>query len=63
MSFRPVALSWSDARWHAEPVEYHGSADLAGAARGNAFAAIPEGVRELSPGSSVRVLMFPLSVP
>jgi len=59
MSLRPVALRWSEGVCHAAPVEYHGSADLAGAARGNAFALIPEGVRELAAGSRTQVLMFP----
>ena len=59
MSLRPVALRWPEGVCHAAPVEYHGSADLAGAARGNAFALIPEGVRELAAGSRTQVLMFP----
>jgi len=58
-SFRPVAARWADGAWHAAPVEYHGSADLAGAARGNAFAGLPRGVSEVPAGATVQVLLFP----
>jgi len=61
-SFRPVVLRWSDGAWRAAPVEYHGSADLAGAARGTAFAAIPEDARELARGATAWVLLFPSSL-
>ncbi|NIA22433.1 MAG: molybdopterin molybdenumtransferase MoeA [Anaerolineaceae bacterium] len=63
MSFRPVALRWCEGVCRAAPVEYHGSADLAGAARGNAFALIPEGTKQLAAGSRTQVLMFPESAP
>jgi len=61
VSFKPVRVRWSDATWHAEPVEYHGSADLAGSARGNAFASVPKGVKELAAGAKTSVLLFPSS--
>jgi len=62
VSFRPVTLKWSGGALHAVPVEYHGSADLAGAARGHAFAAVPQGTIELAAGSSARVLLCPSSL-
>jgi len=57
-SFRPVTVLWSGCTPHARPVKYHGSADLAGASRGDGFAAIPQGIAELPAGSTVRVLLF-----
>jgi molybdopterin molybdotransferase len=57
MSFRPVMLRRSEGAWHAKPVRYNGSADLAGAARGDGFAEIPQGVKELPAGAGVRVLL------
>ncbi len=56
-SFRPVTLTQLEGVWHAKPVEYNGSADLAGAARGDGFAEIPKGARELPAGAGVRVLL------
>jgi len=57
-SFRPVTVLWSGCTLHATPVEYHGSADLAGASRGDGFAAIPQGIANLPAGSTVHVLAF-----
>ena len=62
-SFRPVTLARLQGVWHAMPVEYNGSADLAGAARGDGFAEIPKGVRELPTGAGARVLLVTPSVP
>jgi molybdopterin molybdotransferase len=61
-SFRPVALRRSAEGWHAEPVVYHGSADLVGAARADAFAVVPADALELPAGSTVLALVFPLSL-
>jgi molybdopterin molybdotransferase len=58
MSLHPVTLRWAGDTWHARPVQYHGSADLAGAARGDGFAIIPQGRRELPLGATARVVRF-----
>ena len=58
MSLRPVSLRWAGNTWHARPVEYHGSADLAGAARGDGFAIIPQGQKELPVAGVARVVRF-----
>jgi molybdopterin molybdotransferase len=55
LSFVPVHLECADGEWRATPVEYHGSADLVGFARGNAIAAVPEGIPRLEKGARTRV--------
>ncbi|MCX7805267.1 MAG: molybdopterin molybdotransferase MoeA [Planctomycetota bacterium] len=59
MSFKPVRLYLSGGTLRARPTTYHGSADLAGAAAGDAFAVIPRGVPRLEAGATVRILTFP----
>jgi molybdopterin molybdotransferase len=58
-SLKPVTIERTPDGWRATPVEYHGSADLAGAARGDAFVEIPQGTLELPAEATVRLLTFP----
>ncbi len=57
-SYLPVRLRLENGRWLARPLEYHGSADIIGFSKGNAVAAVPEGVRRLDAGD--RTLALPL---
>jgi len=57
-SYLPVRLRFEGGRWSARPVEYHGSADIVGFSRGNAVAAVPEGVRRLEAGERTQVVLL-----
>lgn len=54
-SFVPVRMVFADG-WFVEPVEYHGSADIIGFARGNALAMLPKGVKRIEDGEKLEVI-------
>ena len=56
LSYLPVQLRFAQGRWLAVPVEYHGTADMIGFARGNAIAAVPQGVKRLNAGDRTRAV-------
>ena len=55
-SYLPVCLRFAEGQWRAAPVEYHGSADIIGFARGNAVAAVPQGVKGLAAGERTHAI-------
>ncbi|MFO7768267.1 MAG: molybdopterin molybdotransferase MoeA [bacterium] len=56
--FRPVRCSGGREGLQVSPVDYRGSSDIAGLARGNALVSLPGGDRELERGSIVDVCFY-----
>lgn len=55
--YRPACLRMDSGRFYVAPVEWHGSADLLGATRGNSLLILPEDKNPLSSGDEVDVMV------
>ncbi|MCP4363734.1 MAG: molybdopterin molybdotransferase MoeA [Planctomycetes bacterium] len=55
--YRPACLRMDSGKFYVAPVEWHGSADLLGATRGNSLLILPEDKSPLSSGDEVDVMV------
>lgn len=55
--YRPARLRMADGKFYVAPVEWHGSADLLGATRGNSLLIIPEETDKIPQGGEVEVMV------
>lgn len=56
--FVPSQAQLADSGWAVEPVEWHGSGDLTGLARANAFAIVPADTEAVSAGAELEVVLL-----
>jgi molybdopterin molybdotransferase len=54
--YAPCRLRYHEGIWHAEPIESHGSADVAAMTRADGLLVIPHDTAELAPGASAEVI-------
>ncbi len=58
-SFLPARAAWDPGGWKIDPIQWKGSADVFGFARGNALVIFPAGSSWMRSGESVEALLLP----